>query len=134
MPKATDDHTATRRAWLAGSGALTLATLGCAGVSAAQARAEEPDAELIRQCAALVSMEAEWRASDLPDGNMPDRQDGYDELIEAVTDTPALTEAGNRAKLAVAVSFYDPDPPDSSIVAGMLWDAMRALALPFGRA
>jgi hypothetical protein len=86
-----------------------------------------PDAELIRNSAKLVEMEAEWRAGG-DGGNCPDRPDGYYELIDAVTASSALTEEGNRAKLAVVVSFHEPDFDESSIVCRMMWDAVRALA------
>ena len=90
---------------------------------------DEADAELIRNCRTLVAMEAEWRALPGDEAFSGPRQDGYHALIDFGTDTPALTDAGNRAKLAVAVSFFEPDPPDErSIVDGLLWDAITALA------
>ena len=91
--------------------------------------AAAPDAALIRNCAALLTMEREWRNSS-QGGNYPDHQERYNDLIDEVTATPALTEAGNRAKLAVVVSFLEPDAPDTSIVDEMLWDAIRAIAMP----
>jgi len=124
-------HTTSRRSLFGSGASLVLLSGGLA----TPANADGHDAELIRNCAKLVAMEAEWRAAETerPECDMPGRQDGYYDLVDAVTNTPAQTDAGNRAKLAVAVSFYDPDPPGDSIVSDMLWDAALALALPLKR-
>lgn len=107
--------------WLAFAAAHALAGAGD-DVSA--------DAGLIRKCARLIAMELEWQNSGDEDGNFPDRPAEYDDLVAAVTATPALTDAGNRAKLAFAVAFAQDGLPDSTFIDGLIWDAMKALALP----
>lgn len=93
---------------------------------------DNPDAALIRYCAALVAMEAQWRleCEYCTDGGEPDQPAGYDELIGIINRTPARTEAGNRAKLAAVVAFYAPDFDASLGADHMMWDAIKALALP----
>jgi hypothetical protein len=119
-----------RRGFLAGSAATVAASvfavppLGSETVAAAS-----PDAELMGWCAALIAMEADWRQRLDVDENA-NRPAAYYSTLDAITDTPATTIDGNRAKLAAAASFYDPDPPGRSIVDAAMWDAIRALALP----
>jgi len=93
---------------------------------------DNPDAALIRNCAALITMEAEWRlqCEYCADDDGPKQPDGYDELTSMINRTPALTEAGNRAKLAAVVAFYAPDFDASLGTDHMMWDAIKALALP----
>jgi len=93
---------------------------------------DNPDAPLIRHCAALIAMEAAWRreCEYCADDDGPKQPDGYDELIGIINRTPALTETGNRAKLAAVVAFYAPDFDASLGADHMMWDAIKALALP----
>ncbi len=125
MPKAALTPTTPCRSVLATPDGQTAAC------SLAGATSDSADAALIRSCAALLTMEREWRNADFnDDGSYPDHPVGYRGLIDTVTDTPALTEAGNRAKLAAAVAFYGDEPPNRSIVDELLWDALEALAMP----
>ncbi|WP_048861932.1 hypothetical protein [Acidisphaera rubrifaciens] len=89
---------------------------------------DHPDAALIAKCRRLVEMEAAYRAT--PEDAELVRPVGYDDLVEEVTCTRALTDAGNRAKLAVAWSFYQPDWPEGGMLDSMLHEAIEALALP----
>ncbi len=121
----------TLRGLLAGAAAAALAPATMAAPAGGD-DAVAPDAELIRNCAALVAMEREWQSTGPnANGNYPDHPEGYCDLIEKVTETEPFTETGHRAKLSVAVAFYEPDGPDNrSIVDSMLWDAVEALAMP----
>jgi hypothetical protein len=89
------------------------------------------DADLIRNCERMMTLEAEYCALAVgQDEDMPDTPAEYYDLIKIVTDTPALTDAGNRAKLAAVIAFYDDDYPHNSIVDGILWGAVKGLARP----
>ncbi len=78
----------------------------------------------------MIALETEWRTKTSDTEDMPDEPAEYHDLIDIITRTQALTDAGNRAKLATIIRFYDDDYPHDSIVDGILWGAVKALARP----
>ena len=100
-------------------------------------RRAEPDAALIRNCAQLIRMDAAYRAT--PADCPMTRPRKWDHLLDRVTAAKAMTEAGYRAKLAVAAALLADElaegEPTTSLGANpLLVDAIRALALPLGTA
>ena len=123
----------TRRGLLAGTAAMVAPISTSAEIlpSVGMYPDPHPDAELLGWCAALIEMEAEYRSTLTGRDDDPGYHEGYNETLQAVINTPAKTAEGNRAKLAAAVSFYEPDPPDEgSLFDKVLWDAVTNLALP----
>ena len=126
MAKAEINNT-PRRAALCGFTTLLMGS-SAAAVAGTGPEAVHPDAELIGWRAALIAMEAAQRLD--ADAR---HHASYRATLAAVESTPANTIEGYRSKLAAAVAFYDPDPPEpATIFSGVLWDAVVALALPLG--
>ena len=121
-----DDDTPSRR-WL-----LKIAALVATGTGAAVAApSASPDAELLRLCAAWRANEAEYvrlcrldsaleeeaarQGRKVWDRERVDASDNVDEghaLLEEISETPARTDAGRRAKAEVMVARVAPDAED----------------------
>src|SRR5271170_7795401 len=98
MSKATNDHTTpTRRTALRLSAAAIVA-----GITAPVMAAANPaDAELIAACVEAVRCEARYRHIDqhgTTDEDCADALAAWDRAFAKVTDLPAVTAAGIRAK------------------------------------
>ena len=96
-----------------------------------------PDAALACDCAELIRMDAEYRATpaDRPMAHPPK----WDKLLDRVTTLEAMTEAGHRAKLSVAAALLADEleagePTGSHAANPLLVAAIRGLALPLGTA
>lgn len=91
-----------------------------------------PDTELIRHCVEAIVMEAEWQLGGVyrPDDDTPAQPVRYHEVMDAIVRTPAQTEAGNRAKLAVVLEANAANYSSQCPADDIMWDAIKALALP----
>jgi hypothetical protein len=109
----------TRRQTLGYAGLADAAALVATG--AAEAVTAHPDAELIATCREFEAMEAEYRrlsvAEDRAAGAEKKRlrsmmdalRPRYDEALETIAATRAVTEAGIRAKASAVATFWRPD-------------------------
>lgn len=91
-----------------------------------------PDSELIRHCVEAIVLEAEWQLGGIyrSDDDAPMQPLRYHEIMDVIVRTPARTEAGNRAKLAVVLEANAPNYNSQCPADDIMWDAIKALALP----
>ena len=91
-----------------------------------------PDTELIRHCVEAIVMEAEWQLGGVyrPDDDTPTQPLRYHEVMDVIVRTPAQTEVGNRAKLAVVLEANAANYSSQCPADDIMWDAIKALALP----
>ncbi len=107
------------------------------------APAASPDAELIRLCAEFHQLEADYRRllvaeARAEDSRSPDLDAVRTALeagaglhaatMEAITELPARTREGLRAKARATMAFYTPDFPKDYPCERMVWSVMRDAA------